>query len=84
MAELFQLMEQRNIVHTNFGPESAIAQAGPIADLAIPDVCHIEEPVAAYIGEINELRFIGLHQLVNQLYLILKGVTFANHQQRVS
>ena len=57
--ELVRVVEMGRVVHGDFGPETAVAQIGPVTDLAVADAYQVGEAVAAEIGKIDGLGALG-------------------------
>ena len=62
VVELIRVVEMRRVVHRNLGTEPAVAEVGPITDLAIADTDQVGESVAAEIREINRSSAIGKYE----------------------
>ena len=57
--ELVGVVEVRRVVHDDFGPEPAVAEVRPVADLAVADPHDVGQPVAADVGEVDRLGAVG-------------------------
>ena len=69
-------VEPGSLVHGDLGPEPAIAQVGPVADLAIADPDHVGEAVAGEVGQEDRVSAVGEYEvgtllLVEQLAHLL-------------
>ena len=47
---------QRRVVHRHLGAEAAVAEVGPVADLAVADAHEIGQAIAGHVGEVDGLR----------------------------
>ena len=56
------VVEPRHVVHGDLRAEAAIAEVGPIADVAHPYPHHIGQTITGHVGEIDGLRAIGEDQ----------------------
>ncbi len=59
VVELVGVVEPRRVVHRDLGAEAAIAQVGPVADLAVADADDVGQAVAGQVGEVDGLRAVG-------------------------
>ena len=62
VVELVRVVEAGRLVHGDLGAEAAVAQVGPVADLAVADAHQVGEAVAGHVGEIDGLGAIGEDQ----------------------
>ncbi len=62
VVELVRVVEVGRVVHGDLGAEAAVAQVGPVADLAVADAHQVGEAVAAQVGEIDGLGAVGKDQ----------------------
>ena len=53
------VVEPRRVVHRHLGAEAAVAEVGPVADLAVADAHEVGQPVAGHVGEVDGLRAVG-------------------------
>ena len=61
--EQVEPLEHGRVGHRDLGTEPAVAQIGPIADLAIADADDVGEAVAGHVGEEDRLSLIGKKEL---------------------
>src|SRR5689334_4627960 len=47
------VFKPRRIVHGDLGPESSIAEIGPIADFPVADADNIRKTIAGHIGQVD-------------------------------
>ena len=59
VVELVRVVEPGRVVHGHLGAEAAIAQVGPVADLAVADADDVGQAVAGEIGEVDGLCAVG-------------------------
>ena len=59
LIELIWAVEPRRVVHGDLGAEAAVAEIGPVADLAVADANDVREAVAGQVGEKDRLRAVG-------------------------
>ena len=59
VVELVRVVEPGGVVHRHLGAETAIAEVGPVADVAVADPDDIGEAVAGQVGQIDGLRPVG-------------------------
>ena len=52
-------VEPRRVVHRDLGAEAAVAEVGPVADLAVADAHEVGQAVAGHVGEVDGLRAVG-------------------------
>ena len=62
LVELVRVVEPGRVVHTDLGAEAAVAQVGPVADLAVADARQVGQAVAGQVGQVDGLRAVGEHQ----------------------
>ena len=62
VVELVRVVEPGRVVHRDLGAEAAVAEVGPVADLAVADAHEVGEAIAAQVGEIDGLRAVGEDQ----------------------
>ena len=59
VVELVRVVEPGRVVHRDLGAEAAVAQVGPVADLAVADADEVGQAVAGQVGEVDGLRAVG-------------------------
>ena len=59
LVELVGVVEPGRVVHRHLGAEAAVAEVGPVADLAVADAHEVGQAVAAHVGEVDRLRAVG-------------------------
>ena len=62
LVELVRVVEPGRVVHRHFRAEAAVAQVGPVADLAVADARQVGEAVARQVGQIDGLGAVGEDQ----------------------
>ena len=69
VVELVRVVEMGRMVHGDLGAEAAIAQVGPVADLAVADAHQVGQAVAAEVGQIDGLGAVGEDQTRALLFI---------------
>ena len=59
LVELIRVVEPGRVVHRDLGAEAAVAEIGPVADLAVADAHQVGEAVAGHVGEVDGLGAVG-------------------------
>ena len=59
MVELVRVVEPGRVVHRDLGAEAAIAEVGPVADIAVADADDVGQAVAGEVGQVDGLRAVG-------------------------
>ena len=59
--ELVRRVEPRRIVHRDLRAEPAVAEVGPVADLAVANADDVGQTIAGHVGEENALRSVREH-----------------------
>ena len=62
LVEQVGTVEPGRVVHRDLGAEPAVAQVGPVADLAVADAHQVGEAVAGHVGQVDRLRAVGEDQ----------------------
>ena len=75
VVELVGVVEPGRVVHRDLGAEAAVAQVGPVADLAVADAHQVGEAVAGHVGEIDRLGAVGEDQA--RAFLFVQRLTDA-------
>ena len=62
LVEGLRVVEPRHVVHGDLGTEAAVADVGPVADLALANAHEIAQTITGHIGQIDGLRSISEYQ----------------------
>ncbi|MGB7838883.1 MAG: hypothetical protein WBL40_12305, partial [Terrimicrobiaceae bacterium] len=62
LAELVNAVEPWSVIHGDLGAEPAVAEVGPVANLAFADAYQVGQPIAAHVGQVDGLRAVSEEQ----------------------
>ena len=59
LIEAVRPVEVRRLVHRDLRAEAAVAEVGPVTDLAIADAHQVDQTIAVHVGREDRLRGVG-------------------------
>ena len=84
LIELIEIVKQRRVVHGYLRAEPAVAQVGPVADLAVANADQIREAVAGQVSQVDGFGAVGENEARPVLLVQRLWDTFGGAESRLS